>query len=122
LTKDDIELLYQFDRWANNPMVQACSALSKDQFTQDLAGSFCSVRDTLAHIIAGEWGWLQYWKELSPNAVFLWEMMACRKVLFDPNPFPDGPDKKKKTPVLPPLTNLVAAATRRKCGHSGVPA
>jgi uncharacterized damage-inducible protein DinB len=89
MTKDDIELLYEYDRWANNRVVQACAALSAEQFTRDLGGSFCSARDTLVHIIAGEWGWLQYWKEPTPDAAFLAEMMARRKVLFDPDAFPD---------------------------------
>lgn len=89
MTKDDIELLYEYDRWANNRVLQACSALSGQQFTQDLGGSFSSIRDTLVHIIAGEWGWLQYWNEPSPDSVFLANMMARRKVLFDPNRFGD---------------------------------
>jgi hypothetical protein len=33
----------------------AASELSAEQFTHDLGGSFRSVRDTLVHIIAGEW-------------------------------------------------------------------
>jgi uncharacterized damage-inducible protein DinB len=89
MTKNDIALLYEYDRWANKRVLQSCAALSVEQFTRDLGGSFCSLRDTLVHIIAGEWGWLQYWKEPSPNTVFLAEMMARRKVLFDPNSFPD---------------------------------
>ena len=85
MTKDDIALLYEYDRWGNNRILQACSALSAELFTRDLGGSFCSVRDTLVHIIAGEWGWLQYWKEPAPDSGFVAEMMALRKALFDPN-------------------------------------
>jgi len=61
----DIQLLYKYDRWANNRVLQAVSALSPEQFTHDLGGSFRSVRDTLVHIIGGEWGWLTYWKASS---------------------------------------------------------
>lgn len=89
MTKDDIELLYEYDRWANHRMLQACSPLSTEQFTRDLGGAFSSVRDTILHILAGEWGWLQYWKEPSPDAAFVADMMARRKVLFDPKAFPD---------------------------------
>ena len=39
--------------------VGAVSVLTLEQFTRDLGGSFCSVRDTLVHRIGGEWGWLQ---------------------------------------------------------------
>ena len=89
MTKGDIQLLYEYDRWANNRVLHASSALSPEQFTRDLGGSFCSVRDTLVHILAGAWGWLQYWKEPSPDATFLADLTARRKVLFDPNAFPD---------------------------------
>ena len=87
MTKDDIGLLYEYDRWASNRVFEACSALSTEQFTRDLGGSFCSLRDTLVHIVAGQWGWLQYWKEPSPTTAFLEELIARRKVLFDPNAF-----------------------------------
>jgi len=89
MTKDDVALLYEYDRWANNRVLQACSGLSNEQFTRDLGSSFSSVRDTLVHIFAGEWGWLQYWKEASPDSVFVAHMMARRKILFDPTAFPD---------------------------------
>ena len=51
MIKDDIQLLYEYDRWANGRVLQAASALSPEQFTRDLGGSFVSVRDTLVHII-----------------------------------------------------------------------
>ncbi len=54
MTKDDIQLLYEYDRWANNRVLQAVSALSVEQFTRDLSSGFRSVRDTLVHIIGGE--------------------------------------------------------------------
>ena len=89
MTKDDVELLYEYDRWANRRVLQACSALSSEQFTRDLGGSFSSIRDTFVHISAGEWGWLQHWKEPCPDTSFVAQMMERRKVLFDPNKFPD---------------------------------
>lgn len=96
MTKDDIELLYEYDRWANNRVLEACSGIRTEQFTRDLGGSFSSVRDTLVHIFAGEWGWLQYWKEPSPSSTFLADMMARRKVLFDPAAFPDCAAAQRK--------------------------
>jgi len=52
VTKDDIGLLYEYDRWANSRVFEACSALSRERFTRDLGGSFSSLRDTLVHILA----------------------------------------------------------------------
>ena len=71
MTKDDIQLLYEYDRWANHRVLQAVSMLSPEQFTRDLGGSLRSVRDTLVRILGGEWGWLSYWKEPSYTSAFL---------------------------------------------------
>ncbi len=89
MTKDDIQLLYEYDRWANTRVFGAASALSAEQFTRDLGGAFRSVRDTLVHIIAGEWGWLTYWKEPSPSSVDFADLKARRDALFTPEAFPD---------------------------------
>jgi uncharacterized damage-inducible protein DinB len=90
MTKDDIQLLYQYDRWANNRVLQAASALSAEEFTRDLGGSFRSVRDTLLHIIGGEWIWLRYWKQPSPDSAFLTELRTRREALFHPDAFPNA--------------------------------
>jgi uncharacterized damage-inducible protein DinB len=89
MTKDDIQLLYEYDRWANNRVLQAASTLSAEEFTHDLGGSFRSVRDTLVHIIGGEWGWLTYWKEPSPSSAFVTDLWTRHDALFTPNAFPE---------------------------------
>jgi uncharacterized damage-inducible protein DinB len=60
MTKDDMQLLYKYDRWANNRALQTASTLNTEEFTRDLGSSFRSVRDTLVHIVAGVWGWLTW--------------------------------------------------------------
>ena len=89
MTKDDVQLLYEYDRWANNRVLRAASALSDEQFTRDLGGSFRSVRDALVHIVSGEWGWLTYWKEPNPSATFVAELWDRHNVLFRPDAFPN---------------------------------
>ena len=89
MTKDDIKLLYEYDRWANHRVFEAASALSAEQFTRDLGGSFRSVRDTLVHIIAGEWGWLAYWNEPVPDSAFLADLKRRLDALFNPDAFPN---------------------------------
>jgi len=96
MNTDDIQLLFEYDRWANNRVLQAVSALTDEQFTRDLGGSFCSVRDTLVHIIGGEWGWLTYWKEPSPGAAFVKELWTRHDALFHPNAFPNVAAVKSK--------------------------
>lgn len=96
MNKDDIHLLYEYDRWANNRVLQAASALTTEQFTRDLSGSFRSVRDTLVHIIGGEWGWLTYWKEPSPSPAFLTDLWDRHDVLFRSDSFPNITGVKSK--------------------------
>jgi uncharacterized damage-inducible protein DinB len=89
MTKDDIQLLYEYDRWANNRVLQAVSTLGEEQFTRDLGGSFRSVRDTLVHIIGGEWIWLAYWKEPPQTSTLLADLRQRRDALFSPEAFPN---------------------------------
>lgn len=131
MTKDDIQLLYEYDRWANNRVLQAASALSAEQFTRDLGGSFRSVRDTLVHIVAGEWGWLAYWKEPSHSAAFLTDLRKRRDTLFHPDAFPNVASvqlkwaevEKEQTAFVTHLTNetlekmLPIRATQVRLGH-----
>ncbi len=89
MTKDDIQLLYEYDRWANNRVLQAVSALNAEQFTHDLGGSFRSVRDMLVHIIGGEWIWLAYWKEPLCSSALLADLRKRRDARFNPDAFPN---------------------------------
>ena len=88
MTKDDIQLLYEFDRWANNRVLQAASTLSAEEFTRDLGGSFPSVRDTLVHIVRCEEGWLTCWKEPSPSSAFVMDFWTRHHAAFNPDAFP----------------------------------
>jgi uncharacterized damage-inducible protein DinB len=66
---DDIRLLYDFNAWANHRTIDACAPLAPEQFTRDLASSFRSVRDTLAHIYGAQWVWLERWHGRIPTAL-----------------------------------------------------
>ena len=89
MTKDDVRLLYEYDRWANNRVLQAASLLSAEEFTRDLGGSFRSVRDLLLHIIGGEWIWLAYWKAQSHGSALVTDLKTQRDALFNPDEFPN---------------------------------
>jgi len=64
-----IRELYAYNQWANQRTIAAASSLKNDDFTRNLGSSFSSVRDTLAHIMAGEWLWLERWNGRSPKAL-----------------------------------------------------
>ena len=80
MTKDDVQLIYQYDRWANRRTLKTVSALSHKQFIKDLGGGFPSVRDTLVHILGGEWIWLAYWRDPPGNPSALSGLVARRAV------------------------------------------
>ena len=100
MDKDDIQLLYEYDRWANNRALQAASTLSPEQFTRDLGGAFRSLRDTLVHIIAGEWAWLEYWNEPLPDAAFHINLDARIADLLIPMHFTTSPQCSLSGPKL----------------------
>jgi uncharacterized damage-inducible protein DinB len=89
MTNDDIQLLFEYDRWANHRVLQAASTLSAEEFTRDLGGSIRSVRDALVHIIGGEWGWLTYWKQPSPGSASVTDLWTQHDALFNLDAFPD---------------------------------
>ena len=53
MTREDIQLLYGYDRWANNRVLQAATGLTAETFTRDLWRKFLLRADTLVHIIGG---------------------------------------------------------------------
>jgi len=58
MTVKDLERLYDYGYWANQKVFQVVEQLTQEQFTQPVAGSYGSVRNTLVHIVSAEWGWL----------------------------------------------------------------
>jgi uncharacterized damage-inducible protein DinB len=65
-----IRELYRYNEWANARMFEAVARTTREQFVEDLGSSFPSLRDTLTHIVWGEWLWLQRWKGISPQTRF----------------------------------------------------
>jgi uncharacterized damage-inducible protein DinB len=54
----DLEHLYDYNYWANKKLFDVVAQLTPEQFTQSVAGSYGSVRNTLVHVLSAEWGWL----------------------------------------------------------------
>jgi uncharacterized damage-inducible protein DinB len=69
VTKEDIQLLYRYNRWANATVFKAVTPLSAEELSRKLGGSFPSIRETLVHIMGAEWIWLRRWKGVSPPAL-----------------------------------------------------
>lgn len=58
MTARDLETLFDYSYWANQMLFEVVSQLTPEQFTQSVAGSYGSVRNTLVHTLSAEWGWL----------------------------------------------------------------
>jgi len=69
VTPELLRFLFQFNQWADRRMLDACGALSNEQFTRNLGSSFSSVRDTVAHLYGAEYVWSERIHGRSPTAL-----------------------------------------------------
>jgi uncharacterized damage-inducible protein DinB len=67
VTREDLQAVVDYHYWARDRLLEACAPLTSDQFTRDLSSSFPSVRDTLVHLYAADWGWHLLWQGQSPT-------------------------------------------------------
>lgn len=65
---DEINELFRYNAWAMRRIFDATAGLSEAELAQDMKNSFPSIRDTLMHIVGGEWVWLERWLGVSPTA------------------------------------------------------
>ena len=64
---DTLRELFDYNYWARDRQLEACAALTEEQFLRPMGNSFSSVRDTLAHLVAVERVWLERWLGRSPT-------------------------------------------------------
>src|SRR5712671_1196779 len=69
VTLELLRLLFLYNQWADLRIVDACSALTSEQFTRALGSSFGSVRDTLVHLYGAEWVWNERIEGRSPTSL-----------------------------------------------------
>ena len=81
MTPADILELFRYNTWANGRITSSVMRLSPDALLQDLGGSFPTVRDTFAHIIAAEWVWLERWRGINPTSAPDWVTSADLPIL-----------------------------------------
>jgi uncharacterized damage-inducible protein DinB len=59
MTVKDLEVAYDYSYWANKKLFAVLAQLTPEQFTQPVAGSYGSIRNTLVHVLSAEAGWLE---------------------------------------------------------------
>lgn len=61
MTQKEIQLLYNYDKWADLKMLEVIVMLKKDQYKKDLGSSFSGIHETLVHILSANKIWLERW-------------------------------------------------------------
>ncbi len=69
VTPELLRFLFHYNQWADRRILDACAALSNEQFTRNLGSSFSSVRDTAAHLYGAEYVWNERINGRSPTAL-----------------------------------------------------
>ena len=59
MTVEDLQTLFDYSYWANARLRDVLSHATTEQFTQPVAGSYGSIRNTMVHTLSAEWGWLE---------------------------------------------------------------
>src|SRR5947209_1178187 len=57
--QDDLKSLFEYNRWADGRVVEACRALAPSQYEQSPApgSGWTSIRSTLVHVADATWIW-----------------------------------------------------------------
>jgi uncharacterized damage-inducible protein DinB len=66
---EDIQLLYDYNCWANERILSAAAGVPAEQFASAKLG-YCSLRDTLVHVFSAERRWRSRWQG-QPNTPML---------------------------------------------------
>ncbi len=66
MNKQDIQLLYKYNHWANTRILNAASNLTPEQFLAPASFPHRELRSTLTHILFAEWIWRTRWQGESP--------------------------------------------------------
>jgi len=66
---DEVARLFAYNRWANARAFEGTAALTAEELSRSVGGSFTSVLGTLMHLVGAEWVWLERWHGRSPRAL-----------------------------------------------------
>lgn len=67
MNKQDIQLLYEYNHWADARILDAAAKISEAQFLAPGEFPYGGVRGTLVHTLFAEWIWRMRWQGSSPN-------------------------------------------------------
>ena len=62
MSREDIEVLYQYNSWATDRILNIVATCTPEQFLKDLGSSHGGIHGTLVHTMGAEEVWLKRWK------------------------------------------------------------
>ena len=62
MKKQDVQLLYKYNQWANARILKAASGVTLEQFLAPASYPHGGLRDTLTHTLSAEWIWRKRWE------------------------------------------------------------
>lgn len=75
--------LFDYNYWARDRQLEVCATLTEERFLRPMGSSFSSLRDTLAHLAAVEWLWLERWRGRTPKTLWAAEEFPTLTALSD---------------------------------------
>ncbi len=66
MNKQDIQLLYQYNHWANKRILDAAESVDGKQFLAPASYPHGGLRGTLTHTLFAEWIWRRRWEGVTP--------------------------------------------------------
>ena len=66
MNKQDIQLLYKYNTWANTRILDAAANVTEEQFLAPASYPHGGLRSTLTHTLFAEWIWRLRWQGESP--------------------------------------------------------
>jgi uncharacterized damage-inducible protein DinB len=78
----DLQLIYDYNYWANQRILQAAEKLRQEELTQELPMSWHSILETLGHVLSAEWVWRMRCQEgISPAALLDTDQFSTLELL-----------------------------------------
>ena len=80
MIKKEIQLLYEYDKWADGKLLEVIATLSADNYKKDLGSSFGGIHGTFVHILSANLVWLDRWRGKTPLPLKVDELPSVEAV------------------------------------------
>ena len=67
MTKKEIQLLFDYDKWADLKLLEAIAPLTGEQCKKEMKSSFGGIHGTLVHILSADKVWCDRWTGKTPG-------------------------------------------------------